>query len=293
MINSRNTFSHNNPNSAPASRESSASSSETMPAFDPQNAQNLNNCERSAEQQLQDHKDRLTKSLLHNQGRYIGTQEVPQVTEQERKVIYDDINQDPAQTTAYASQIIQKIQMPSQRYGVETVFSENDSKYARRFLAIFNNTPDSAANMAQINAANLSQLLDSCPTPLEFDVHKQAFLNRMSQVNTPEKVSEYAQGLDQFSAHIYGKRYEYAEAFRAIQRDAAQYAAQKNYRAQVVNSMQRAQPTEHQLQEQQSAAWQDSLHYQPPEVKGQSYHETPPAPAKKPGLFGKLFSKKK
>lgn len=159
------------------------------------------------------------------------------VSDEDRLAAYDKINAGDfdAQTQ---SRILRYIKTPDTAHGgtPEQVFQELGTKHGRRILAFVNDIPDTKENLPRISSTEVTSTLQRYPTPIEFTGAAERMMNLMRLHNTPEKCDEYARDLKVFQRQIYGKRYEYYEAFQSLEDKAHKYAEEQDARTEVLNT---------------------------------------------------------
>ena len=124
--------------------------------------------------------------------------------------------------------IADPINLPNE--GPDHILNSLTGKQEKRILASFSIT--GFDNYEQVDKASLNDFLTNYPTPIEFDEISTAFVKRSGDVNGAAKEAEYRKSMDSFKHKVYGKRYEYHQAFKELQREAANLPEDHEFRGE-------------------------------------------------------------
>lgn len=146
---------------------------------------------------------------------------------------------------------------------------------------------------------DLESFLQEFPTPVEFEAASNSFIKGIIMgKNSPAKVNEYIQDMENFKHNVYGEQQDYFEAMEELSKTAdARARARGNAESAVRRDEEIRQRLEYQREHAQEINDQMRAHhwnnpYASPEARGVIPEPTEPAKPKKQGLFGKFFKRK-
>ncbi len=247
---------------------------------------------------------KLARALFQNDPSQLAKDAQPLSTDEQASLFhYMNQPQGKQDILNRAALTISRIASPARTKGIDAVFANSSSDFERHFTAFTLRLPTSPDALAQITADNLQTLLDTAPTPLHLDFYKQDYLDQL-EANpdvSPDDLKAYEAGIENFERKIYGKRYEYAKAYHALEDQAAAYLATENARLAALDAAQPhspaspdASPSRLDRTAAETDPLADSESYWSPEMKGETYAAPASPSAEKPrkkGLFGRLFGK--
>lgn len=116
--------------------------------------------------------------------------------------------------------ILEHIQDPVQANGADNVLSAINSKHEKRILAAMGVA--GFDNYENVSTADIRAFIGQYPTPMDFQAVADKFLQQVEQYNGPEKRAEYEAAMTSFLHKIYGKKQEYWERMRELDKEADQ-----------------------------------------------------------------------
>ncbi len=182
-----------------------------------------------------------------------------------REDFYDRVVS-PEFTSADESRLLRNIVPPfgtPNRPNYQAVFDNIDDKYGQAILSQM-----AGVSEAELSPAVLANFLQSAPTPVEFDTKVPEFMEDLMQQNLGYEITKYEDRLESFQQQVYGKRYEYYEALKALKQKGYERGRARSSVESALAQQQRyeqlSQPVEPERLQQ---AWSDPS-YVPPEARG-------------------------
>ena len=129
------------------------------------------------------------------------------------------------------TRLLSHIAGPEYRVGYDGVFDNMSSdKHQRRILNYMTKGAEAWNNWDQTSGETVEEFLTKYPTPMEFEEDAEVFLRKLDNgYNDRQKLQEYHEAMDSFQNTVYGKKYEYFKAMKALHQEAEELGApQKN-----------------------------------------------------------------
>ena len=98
------------------------------------------------------------------------------------------------------------------------VLSTISSKHEKRILAAM--SPAGFNNWENVSSDDLKAFVAEYPTPMDFQEMSDGFLQEIEKYNGSEKRAEYEAAMTSFMKKVYGKKQEYWEQMRALDKEA-------------------------------------------------------------------------
>ncbi|MBR2544220.1 protein phosphatase 2C domain-containing protein [Candidatus Saccharibacteria bacterium] len=117
-------------------------------------------------------------------------------------------------------ELLNAIESPVARDGVELVMNSLQSKHERRILGKMTRGDDGFSNWQSLGRDDLTSLLKKYPMPMDFENASTEFLSDIELSNNREKRLEYEQSMRDFKNKIYGRRQEYWEQLKELHSEA-------------------------------------------------------------------------
>lgn len=202
------------------------------------------------ERQIRQNCDRQENKLIWlfttNNERILG-QNPPAASDEQRQQVYQQIN-DGVIAPAVESRALQCITPPYGRPGKENygpIIARIGDKHGLKILAY-----TAGADIASVNRIRddetinsyyeqmLQSLVRACPTPVEFAEREKTMLDDLKRAgNPPSKIAEYENDFERFKHSVYGKRYEYHQAYQQLEAKANHHSHAQSERTKVLDAI--------------------------------------------------------
>ena len=111
--------------------------------------------------------------------------------------------------------MLEQIQTPAEKMGAASLaekmsYDKHMSKILHRF------SEDNGSEYQWINGRNVDSFLGQYPTPFAFEEEKDTFLEMIKVNNSERKYQEYVRDMEKFQQTIYGKRCEYYNVLKGL-----------------------------------------------------------------------------
>ena len=109
------------------------------------------------------------------------------------------------------------IRDPIAQFGADRVtMGISGDKHRSRILAQMSGR--GFENWQTVDSQDLMRFMQRFPTPLDFEETSEDFLDILGRTNSAQKVAEYRLAMDEFKQGVYGKRQEYWERIKALEK---------------------------------------------------------------------------
>lgn len=176
-----------------------------------------NFAERARQKRLRQ-KDKLACAILYGTDT-MTAENPPLLSPEEHQKVYDFFNNGQI-TDQYESDFLKHLTPPTGQHDEKAaeVLNSLDTKHMRRILANFSHR--GFENWQSTDPDDVTNMLKTYPTPVEFDPAADQFLDDIRRGNSELKAKAYADALNDFKHNFYGKRQQYHEAFNNLRADA-------------------------------------------------------------------------
>lgn len=164
-------------------------------------------------------KRKIIAVLLYGDKKYI---EAPDVTlnEGDEDKLLDEIGSGRIGARE-ERQLLTSIKDPISKHGAEKVYGGmSDDKHQRRILSYM--VGGRFDEWDKTGAPTLEAFRQKFPTPMDFEITSETFLNDIKRSNPDEKYQEYLKDMEAFKKNVYGKRLEYWERIKELNSAAQQ-----------------------------------------------------------------------
>ncbi len=143
-----------------------------------------------------------------------------EVTDEDKKEVLEKFIDDEDKMKVLEKELLASIPLPKDKTSIYQIFQTIENKDSRNVLACFTHSEDEDFIP---RACDIDTFIDEYPTPFDFEEPANYFLHKKRAEEGDARAQDFNVAMADLCGKVYGKRYEYYESIKVLDKDVEKY----------------------------------------------------------------------